>query len=77
MASPLRTFAHWAMSCMTADTGFAFTRDLDSARAYLRERYRDARFARYGIVASSKDKSLPAHGVDNFFQTTKQLKVDP
>lgn len=56
---------------------FLLTRDLDSARRYLRERYADARFARYGLVASSKDKWLPAFGVDNSFQTTKQLRVGP
>jgi len=43
----------------------------------LRERYADARFARYGLVAYSKDKWLPSFGVDNTFQTTKQLRVGP
>ena len=56
---------------------FHVTRDLESACSYLRERYADARFARYGLVASSKDKWLPSHGVDNTFQTTKQLRVGP
>ena len=56
---------------------FLLTRDLDQAKDYLRERYADARFARYGMVASSKDKWLPAYGVDNTFQTTKQLRVGP
>jgi DUF2075 family protein len=36
-----------------------------------------ASFARYGLVASSKDKWLPSFGVDNTFQTTKQLRVGP
>ena len=56
---------------------FLLTRDLEAARSYLRERYADARFARYGLVASSKDKWLPQFGVDNTFQTTKQLRVGP
>ena len=56
---------------------FLLTRDLATARAYLRDRYADARFARYGLVASSKDKWLPGFGVDNTFQTTKQLRVGP
>lgn len=56
---------------------FLVTRDLDAARDYLRERYSDARFARYGLVASSKDKWLPEFGVDNTFQTTNQLRVGP
>ena len=56
---------------------FLLTRSLDSARDYLRERYADAKFARYGLVASSKDKWLPSFGVDNTFHTTKQLRVGP
>jgi len=56
---------------------FLLTRDLEVARSYLRERYADARFARYGLVASSKDKWLPSFQVDNTFQTTKRLRVGP
>ncbi len=56
---------------------FLLIRSLDLAREYLRERYADAKFARYGLVASSKDKWLPPFGVDNTFQTTKQLRVGP
>lgn len=56
---------------------FLITRSLEAARGYLRERYSDARYARYGLVASSKDKWLPDFGVDNTFQTTKQLRVGP
>jgi hypothetical protein len=56
---------------------FLVTRNLDAARDYLRERYADAKFARFGLVASSKDKWLPFYGVDNTFQTTKQLRVGP
>jgi hypothetical protein len=56
---------------------FLVTRNLESAKAYLRERYSDAFNARYGLVASSKDKWLPSFGVDNSFQTTKQLRVGP
>jgi len=56
---------------------FLLTRNLDAARHYLHERYADARFARFGLVASSKDKWLPFFGVDNTFQTTKQLRVGP
>ncbi len=51
--------------------------DLDDARAYLRERYGEAPLSRYGLIASSKDKLLPDHGVDNTFPTTKRLRVGP
>jgi hypothetical protein len=56
---------------------FLVTRSLTDAKAYLRERYEGAPLARYGILASSKDKLLPGFGVDNTFQTTKKLKVGP
>lgn len=56
---------------------FLLTRDLDAAKGYLRERYADAQYARYGLVASSKDKWLPSFGVDNTFQTTRRLRVGP
>jgi hypothetical protein len=56
---------------------FLVTRNLEAACDYLRERYADAKFARYGLIASSKDKWLPGFGVDNSFQTTKQLRVGP
>jgi hypothetical protein len=52
-------------------------RDLDVAKSYLRERYVENRDARFGIVASSKDKILVNFGIDNDFQTTKRLKVGP
>jgi len=56
---------------------FLLTRDLDAAKHYLRDRYADAPLARYGILASSKDKLLPQFGVDNTYQTTKTLREGP
>jgi len=56
---------------------FLITRTLQAAKNYLIERYEDASEARYGILASSKDKDLEKYGVDNTFQTTKRLKVGP
>ncbi len=53
------------------------TRDLDYAKAYLRERYADQPLARFGIVASAKDKSLVRFGVANDFQSTKRTKFGP
>jgi hypothetical protein len=61
------------------DGGFRLllAEDLATARSYLRERYGESPQARYGLVASSKDRTLPEHGVDNTFQTTKRLRVGP
>jgi len=56
---------------------FLITRSLEQAVSYLRERYAGSPSARYGLLASSKDKWLTAFGVDNSFQTTKRLRVGP
>ncbi len=53
------------------------TRDLEVAKDYLRERYGEARDARFGLAASSKDKALEDFGILNGFQDTKRLKVGP
>ena len=53
------------------------TRSLDDAKTYLRERYRDDRDARFGLVASSKDRDLLQFGVPNDFQSTKRVRVGP
>ena len=51
------------------------TRDLDAGKQYLRDRYAGDRQALFGLIASSKDKSLPAFGIPNDFQSTKRVKV--
>jgi hypothetical protein len=50
---------------------FFVTRDLELAKSYARDRYESHREARYGLVASSKDKILPAHGIANGYAATK------
>lgn len=53
------------------------TRSLDTAKQYLRDRYREDPKARFGLIASSRDKDLEALGVPNGFQATKRVKVGP
>jgi hypothetical protein len=53
------------------------TRDLDAARDYLRERYHDHPAARFGLLASSRDRDLPGFGVDNDFQSTRRTRYGP
>lgn len=53
------------------------TRDLNIAKKYLRERYADARDARFGLVASSRDRDLIQFGVPNDFQSTKRTRFGP
>jgi len=53
------------------------TRELEDAKAYLRDRYSDAPAARYGLLASSKDRHLVEFGVANDFQSTKLIHQAP
>ena len=51
------------------------TRDLNVAKSYMVERFANESDARFGILASSRDKCLPMFGVFNDFQATKQIKI--
>jgi mutator protein MutT len=49
------------------------TRDLEDAKNYLVEKYKGEENKTYGIIASSKSKILPKHGVKNDFNSTKNF----
>ena len=52
------------------------TRDLEVAKTYLHERYGEAPDARYGLVASSRDKILePGWGVPNGWHATQRVQL--
>ena len=53
------------------------TRSLDVAKTYLRDRYSGDASARFGLVASSKDRVLVDFGVPNDFQSTKRVRFGP
>jgi hypothetical protein len=53
------------------------TRSLDQAKRYLRDRYAEDPDARFGLIASSKDKHLPDFGVPNDYQSTKRVRYGP
>lgn len=55
------------------DEGYRFlvTRDLAAAKAYAHDRFDENPDARYGLLASSKAKDLPEHGVNNSFAATR------
>jgi len=53
------------------------TRNVETGKAYLRERYAENPNARYGLVASSKDRDLARFGVPNDFQSTKRVRYGP
>jgi hypothetical protein len=52
-------------------------RDLDHCKEYLRERYAEDPDARFGLVASSRDRDLESLGVPNGFQETKRVQFGP
>lgn len=53
------------------------SRSLDVAKGYLRERYASDKNARFGLVASSKDKDLEKLGIPNDYQSTKRVRYGP
>lgn len=53
------------------------TRDLEVARSYLRSRYGENPQARFGLIASSRDRDLERFGVPNDFQSTKRVRFGP
>ena len=53
------------------------TRDRETAEAYLRERYAENPEARFGLLASSKDRDLQGLGIPNDFQATKRVRYGP
>jgi len=53
------------------------TRDLEAAKDYLRDRYWEDSNARFGLVASARDKDLAVFGIPNDYQATKQVKYGP
>ena len=53
------------------------TRDLGVAKKYLADRYGSFSKARYGLIASSRDKDLEEWGIQNDFQNTKSVRVGP
>lgn len=66
-----------AESLQGAGFHLRITRRLEDAKHYLRERYADDHDARFGIIASSKDKDLIKWGIPNDFQSTKRVRVGP
>lgn len=53
------------------------TRDLEKARRYLWDRYAEDPQARYGLIASSRDKDLVGFGIPNDWQSTRRVRYGP
>ncbi|NEP17177.1 MAG: DUF2075 domain-containing protein [Leptolyngbya sp. SIO4C1] len=52
-------------------------RDLETAKAYCRQRYAEQVDKRYGLMASSRARNLAKYGVANDYLATQRLKVGP
>lgn len=76
-AAPPDELRQISMSLETQGFHLRITRDLETAKSYLRDRYAENVNARFGLLASSKDRDLEALGVPNGFQATKVLKIGP
>jgi hypothetical protein len=79
LGAPRNAAALQALSATIAAQGhqLKITRDLDRAKQYMKERYAADPHARYGLLASSRDRSLPQFGIPNDFQSTKRTKFGP
>jgi hypothetical protein len=66
-----------ALAARLAKDGYhlRITRDLQCARDYVEERYRNEPEARYGLIASSRDKALAQFGVKNDQSITRRLRI--
>jgi hypothetical protein len=66
-----------AASMLAEGHDLRITRQLDVAKTYLRQRYADDPNARFGLVASSRDRDLVRFGIANDYQATKRLRYGP
>lgn len=70
-----------ALDLRAASYPILVTRDLAFAKEYARTRFEGEANRRYGLLASSKARNLPACGVDNtydrFFDTAKWFNTEP
>lgn len=53
------------------------TNDINVATQYVKERYQGQEDKRYGLLASSKAKNLPAWGIHNEYNYTKNMREGP
>lgn len=75
--APLVEIAPMAAQLNADGLHLRITRDLEAAKTYLRERYADDPKARFGLIASSRDRDLPAFGIPNDYPSTRLVKVGP
>lgn len=74
---PTETLADLTKRLEAAGYHLRLTRDLEQAKDYLRTRYAEDATARYGLVASSRDKALAGFGVPNDYWATDRVRKGP
>jgi len=77
LPAPVEAQAGLAAEIAAEGHDLRICRDLELSKAYLRERYGENSNARFGVVASSRDRDLTQFGVLNDFQATKRLRYGP
>ena len=65
----------WASALKTQGYTLRMTRSLERARAYCHERYAQAPTKTYGLIASSRARMLPEHGIPNGYMATSRMNV--
>ena len=76
-AKPTDTLRPMAERLESEGFHLRLARSLDDGKAYLRERYGEDRQARFGLVASSKDRDLLKFEIPNDFQSTTRVRIGP
>jgi len=74
---PRESLADVGAKLAAADYHLRITRSLATAKNYLRSRYTDNPDARYGLLASARDRDLEHFGVPNDYLSTMRVKHGP
>ena len=61
----------------TATYHLRLTRELSDAKGYLQDRYAEDPLARFGLIASSRDKDLARFGMPNDWHATQRVQFGP
>lgn len=76
-AQPAAELADLAEALSSETFHLRVTRDLTTAKQYLHDRFSGDQLARYGLLASSRDKDLQAFDVPNDYQSTSRVHAGP
>jgi DUF2075 family protein len=69
----------WQIARRLNEAGYRLliTRELNTAKQYVLDRYEENEDARFGVLASSKDKDLMRFGIRNGYLDTREVKLGP